>query len=241
VQTKILHYSSLAYFPLTYLASLYIYRIAEGKAKPGMLTKTLLIIISAVWIIVVAGLTLAGLYKEQLIASGLIRDPFALANLQAGVRWTGMESLVAILLLAALLAFFFIKRPFARLAALFTGTMLFAFMAMFVFTGRIEGYSQRAALDFYRSRQAEDCYIRPLGFKSYAHLFYADKQPKAHPERYNQEWMLHGDIDLPVYFVWKVTKKEKYAAEFPHLQVLYEKNGFIFAARYPEKKPEEHD
>jgi len=32
-----------------------------------------------------------------------------------------------------------------------------------------------------------------------------------------------------------MTKKDEYSRLYPQLVLLYEKNGFIFAARYPEK------
>jgi len=108
---------------------------------------------------------------------------------------------------------------------------------MFVFIGRIEGYTQRAALDFYRSKSQEDCYVHPLGFKSYAHLFYSDKQPQVNMKSYDKDWLVSGNIDKPAYFVYKVKKKAEYQVKYPMLTVLYEKNGFIFAARYPEENP----
>jgi hypothetical protein len=235
VQTKIVHYSSLAYFPLTYLSSLAIYRVLEEKSRFSRLTKVLLITFTSLWVLVIVGLTIAGLQKEWLINSGIIKDPFAMANLRADVSWTGMEALVVLILIAGVLAFFFLKKPFARIAALFTATTIFTFFTMIVFTGRIEGYTQRAAIDFYESHSEEDCYINTLGFKSYAHLFYSKKLPQDNPLSYDKEWLLNGQIDKPCYFVYKMIKKDEYSRLYPQLVVLYEKNGFIFTARYPEK------
>jgi len=235
VQTKIVHYSSLAYFPLTYLSSLAIWRVLEEKKQFSRLAKILLIAFTSLWIIVIAGFTIAGLQKEWLINSGIIKDPFAMANLRADVSWTGLEALVALILIAGVLAFFFLKKPYARIISLFTATIIFTFFTMFVFTGRIEGYAQRAALDFYRQHSEEDCYINTLGFKSYAHLFYSKKLPQDNPLSYDKEWLLNGQIDKPAYFVYKMIKKDEYSRLYPQLIVLYEKNGFIFAARYPEK------
>jgi hypothetical protein len=184
---------------------------------------------------VIAGLTLAGLNKEWLMNSGLIKDQFAIANLAADVRWTGMEALVALFLVSGLLAFFFLKKPFSKISGLFIATLIFTFFTMFVFTGKIEGYTQRAALDFYRQHSEEDCYISTLGFKSYAHLFYSKKLPQENQYSYDKEWLLNGQIDKPAYFVFKMTRKAEYSHLYPQLTILYEKNGFIFAARYPEK------
>ena len=44
----------------------------------------------------IIGFTLAGLNKEWLMNSGLIKDPFAVANLAADVNWTGWEVLVSV-------------------------------------------------------------------------------------------------------------------------------------------------
>lgn len=237
VQTKIVHYSSLAYFPLTFLAALAIYRVVEGKSTFSKLSRGLLLGIYVLIVVAVAGLAEAAFFKDKLIASGLIKDPFALGNLQAYVDWSGNEGAVVFILIAAVILFFLLKKPMMKIVALFTLTMVFTFVTMLVFVGRIEGYSQKAALDFYRAKKDQDCYIMPLGFKSYAHLFYSNKQPQADPRSNDKDWLLTGDIDKPAYFVYKVTKKNDYLKRYPYLYVLYEQNGFIFAARYPDENP----
>jgi hypothetical protein len=95
---------------------------------------------------------------------------------------------------------------------------------------KIERYSQGAAIDFFEERKGEDCYVTPLGYKTYAHLFYTQKMPPVNPASYDIEWLLHGAIDKPVYFVSKVDREERFSA-YPHLKELYRKNGFIFLKR----------
>jgi len=235
VQTKIIHYSSLAYFPLTYLSALAIYRITEGKNNISRASKILILVFSILWVMVITGFTIAGMHKEWLMNSGIIKDPFAVANLAADVKWTGWEVLVSGVLVIGILAFIFIKKPMIKITSLFAASLIFTFLTMTVFTGRIEGYVQRAPIDFYRQHSEEDCYINTLGFKSYAHLFYGRKMPQENPLSYDKEWLLNGNIDKPAYFVYKMMKKDEYSRLYPKLVVLYEKNGFIFAARYPEK------
>ena len=235
VQTKIVHYSSLAYFPLTYLAALAIYRIVEGKAHVNLTSKIVLWAFVILWITVIIGFTVVGLNKEWLMNSGLIKDPFAVANLAADVRWTGWEALVSGVLVIGMLAFVFIKKTMIKITSLFIASLIFTFLTMTVFTGKIEGYTQRAPLDFYRQHSEEDCYINTLGFKSYAHLFYGKKLPPENPLSYDKEWLMNGQIDKPAYFVYKMMKKDEFSRLYPNLVMLYEKNGFIFAARYPEK------
>jgi 4-amino-4-deoxy-L-arabinose transferase-like glycosyltransferase len=235
VRTKIIHYSSMAYFPLTYLASLAIYRVLEGKSKFSNLSKTMLIIIASVWMLAIIGLTLAGLNKEWLIHSGLIKDRFAIANLAADAIWSGWNMLVALVLGIGVLGFFLLKKPVYKIVTLFGSSMIFTFLTLTVFTPKIETYTQRAALDFYRQHSEEDCYIKTLGYKSYAHLFYGKLKPQAYPQANDNDWLLHGKLDKPAYFVYRITKKDEIAGYNLQLTTLYEKNGFIFAARYPEK------
>ncbi len=235
VQTKIVHYSSLAYFPLTYLAALAIYRIIEGKSRLNKPYVIVLAALATLWFLVIIGFTLVGLNKEWLMNSGLIKDPFAVANLAADIRWTGLEVLVGGVMVIGVIGFFIIKDPFRKFVTLFVPVMIFTFLTMTVFTGKIEGYVQRSALDFYRAHSQEDCYIKTLGFKSYAHMFYGKTMPQENPLANDNDWLLNGKLDKPAYFVYKMTKKEEYSRIYPQLTLLYEKNGFIFAARYPEK------
>jgi hypothetical protein len=91
---------------------------------------------------------------------------------------------------------------------------------------------------FYESLQGCDCYIAPLGFKSYAHLFYGRITPghsaraaRVGPDHF-EEWLLSGAIDRPAYFVTKIDKADRWRSR-PGLQVIAERNGFVFFRRAP--------
>ena len=203
--------------------------------KFSRLSIFMVIFLAALWTIVIAGFTIAGLNKEWLMNSGWIKDPFAVANLEASVRWTGMEILVAAVMVAGTITFFILKTPARKIFTLFTSTILFTFLTMSVFTGKIAGYTQDTVNEFYAEKAGEDCYLKTLGYKSYAHLFYGKTLPQENPMANDMNWLLTGNIDKPAYFIFKINRKEEYARIYPHLTILYEKNGFIFAARYPEK------
>ncbi|MFW6327894.1 MAG: glycosyltransferase family 39 protein, partial [Bacteroidota bacterium] len=79
----------------------------------------------------------------------------------------------------------------------------------------------------------KDVYVETLGFKSYAHLFYSRKYPPRNGQVPSREFMLNGDIEKPAYFVMKNIKAEKYLNEYPNLEKIKEKNGFVFAIRKP--------
>ena len=107
--------------------------------------------------------------------------------------------------------------------------LLFVFVSISMFTGRIEGYTQRAAIKFYKSLRGQDVYVNTLGFKSYAHLFYFDKQPGEEDD--SIERLMTGSLDRDAYFVMRVDKKEIYLERYPELEVLMEKDGYVFTVR----------
>ncbi|HJW28112.1 MAG TPA: hypothetical protein VJ508_02555, partial [Saprospiraceae bacterium] len=154
------------------------------------------------------------------------------AAMEADVHWSGLESLTGLLFLAIIvLGIIYLHRQQFQRAAyiMFVGTALVIFIASTVIVPKIERYSQGAAIDFYEARKGEDCYVRPLGYKTYAHLFYFQKPKDARPESYDQNWLIAGPVDKPVYFVSKVDRIDKF--KFPQLKELYRKNGFVFLER----------
>jgi hypothetical protein len=104
---------------------------------------------------------------------------------------------------------------------------------------KIERYTQATPIAFYQSLQVCDCYIAPLGFKTYAHLFYgrvtpehSARGPGVEPDHF-EEWLLSGPIDKPAYFVSKIDKADRWRSR-PGLQVIGERNGFVFLRRVPQ-------
>ena len=100
-----------------------------------------------------------------------------------------------------------------------------------MYTTRIEQYSQGAAIDFFQDLSDKDAYVETLGYKSYAHLFYAERKVPENPASFSKDWLLKGNIDKNVYFSAKITYKNEIMKNYPGLQLLYEKNGFIFFMR----------
>jgi 4-amino-4-deoxy-L-arabinose transferase-like glycosyltransferase len=230
VKTKIVHYSSLCYFPLTYLAALQIYRIGEGEAKLKPRVVILLLITGLLLSAIVTLFPIVGLYKNTLIP--YIADPFAVGNLQANVQWHISESLWGILYLVLMIAsLVFMRKHFVRGMVIFCVAQIMIIQITVIhFTPKIEAYSQRAAIEFFKAFEGKDVYVHVLGYKSYAQLFYTKKQKPANPKSYNEEWLLTGNVDRPVYFICKVTNADQYRA-IPGLLEIGSKNGFVFFTR----------
>lgn len=230
VKTKIVHYSSLCYFPLTFIAALHVYRIASGKEKIGKLKTTLVTVIGLLLALAITFFPVVGLYKDQLIP--LIKDPFAVANLQADVSWSGAEVLWGIFYMAGVVIAIILMAKNTRkgIMLLFAVQIIIIQVTVLHFTPKVEAYSQRAAIEFFESLQGKDVYVKVLGYKSYAHLFYSRKMPKANPQHYNEEWLLYGEVDKPTYFICKIMNADTYRA-LPQLEEIGSKNGFVFFKR----------
>jgi Dolichyl-phosphate-mannose-protein mannosyltransferase len=241
VQTKIVHYSSLAYFPITFLAAQAItdvqrawwprfWSIAGGA-------------IGLIWAAVFLAMPVVGLMiaHSETDLSRVSRDPFIRATLAVPVGWSPVDLVVGVaFLVAVLFALVALKRRDAKrfAAILLATTAIVVPLALVRIAPRIERYTQATPIAFYESLRGCDCYIAPLGFKSYAHLFYARITPEhsaraagVPPDRY-EEWLLSGPIDRPVYFVSKLDRADRWRSQ-PGLQVIGERNGFVFFRREP--------
>ena len=155
VQTKIVHYSSMCYLPLTFMGALSLKTIIETNKTPKFITNSLLIIGILIGFIV-ALIPFVG-KNIALLKPLLQKDVFALKMLDAPITWTGWESLVGFMFIIALITLYFYfrnseKRQFSGIIALFSATALFLNLVLAFFIKNIEGYSQRAPIEFYKSK-----------------------------------------------------------------------------------------
>lgn len=231
VETKIVHYSSLCYFPLSFLAAWQMYRLSEKKTQLPAWNLVLMLLIGILLGTAIALLPLVGIYKAQLIP--MIGDKFAKANLQADVPWMYAEcayGIAYVIMVITSVILLFNKKTQVGLLCLFFSTIAAIQITVVHFTPKIERYSQGAAINFFESFQGKDDYVQVLSYHSYAHLFYTRKLPPANKNYYNTDWLLNGPVDKPTYFICRITDSEPWR-ENPHLEVVGEKNGFVFFKR----------
>lgn len=232
VKSKIVHYSSMCYFPMTYLGAIVLDKIWKGEVKMNGRMTFGVWSIGGIIAMATIGLPFAG-RQIELLKPLFHKDPFALANLEAEVYWSWADSLPGIVLLIALiLAQLFLRRKKLANAfvALFLGTAIFVMTGLVFLINKIESYSQRAAIEFFESKKGTDCYIITHGYKSYAQLFYFNKPPVQNPKSFDKQWLMDGAIDKPVYIVSKVTRADELTAN-PNLKEIGRKNGFVFFER----------
>lgn len=233
VKTKIVHYSSLAYFPVSYFAAFFVYELINNK---NTFKKYLIWILAATGTmlsIMLIGLPLVARYKGFIMP--YIKDEFAVACLNTPVKWNGYEFLIgAVYLLLLFVSLIMIKQKqfFRGILAIFYGTAFCIFFYLISVVPKIEGYSQAPAINFYKSISGKDAYVTTIGFYSYAPYFYFRKMPGGNIESSNKEWLLNGEIDKPVFIVTKSTAKSQFD-KHPDCIFIKKDGGFLFYYRLP--------
>lgn len=244
VQSKIIHYSSMTYYPLTYIAALVVWRLQSEKKPLHSTVGWSVRLLATLLGIAVAALPLIGMHPEW-ISNG-INDAFARANLQADAGWTGFEVLIGLALIIVAwwgIAAMQRQQHLKGATILLLGSALVFKAAMVAIVPKVEAYTQRAAIDFFIEKSAEDAYVAAIGYKTYADAYYGALQPENKPQLQDysdkeqkmawETWLLQGDIDKVAYFVTRLDRKT-ILNETEGIQFLYSKNGFQFYKRLPD-------
>ncbi len=225
VKTKIIHYSSLCYFPITFLAVFYVTKYGIAKWQ-----KILLLIVGS--IIGVALIALPFFVQNINLFLPYIKDVFAQANLQADVYWSGYEAIVGIIfIIGTVLGLYFVKGTSKQLAIIFASVALCFELSLVWVAPKVETHIQGAMIDFLKYTQSQDCYIKAIGFKSYAQYFYSNRKPDYNQAMDEETKLVYGNIDKPVYLITKCDR-DNYRL-ISELEVVLDKNGWVVYKRLP--------
>jgi 4-amino-4-deoxy-L-arabinose transferase-like glycosyltransferase len=261
--TKIVHYSSMAYLPLSFLAALYVYQSSTRVPYQRTYVSVLFVFMGGLFAFLLSALPLVAINKDKLLP--YLNDPFAAASFSnPAVTWSGYEYLFGVFYLVMVMAafWFFYHRLMLRGAFVISiGTGLVLMMYLQWVVPKIENYSQGPAIDFFKEIAAEDAYVTTIGYKSYAHYFYAEVKPpktedgisiekqrllgefgatsyndlsQEEKARFNgavNVWLMTGAIDKPVYFSSKITHKE--LDGMAGVELIRTEGGFKFFRRNP--------
>ena len=233
VKTKIIHYSSLCYFPITFLSTYYIHSVITHQLKWSRYLPALLLI-SGIGFSCILWIIPYGMMNLDIVLP-YIKDPFVLGNLEAHVSWSKIHFVPAFLFgMSMISAFICWRRNRLKMGyvILFAGTLIGSNFAIRSIVPNIEKYTQGAVVDFCKGLVGEDCYLEVLDYKSYAHLYYAKKERQLNPKSRDKNWLLFGKIDKPAYFICKNIHAKKYR-DMHQLTLLNEQNGFCFFYRSP--------
>lgn len=228
--TKIVHYSSMTYIPLSFLAAYFLYQVIQQKETWKTYQTVLFILIGSIWGILLTVLPLAMKNKELLFP--YMNDPFAVDSMNTPIHWSGYEFLVGIFFFIGMIAsaVFLSRKMIDKALVTITKTVGFTLLlVLFFILPKIEGFTQGPVVAFYESIQEEDCYVESYGYKSYAQYYYFQQPSGLSDKRKDQTWLLTGKIDKPVYFVSKSTNIE--LDTHPNFKLIKKEGGFRFYKR----------
>lgn len=236
VTTKIIHYSSFCYFPLTFLAAYQVTRWLDGKSKFRTYTKAILITLSSIFGILLTLVTLFDRLKPLIYP--YVADAYTLNSMKATSEWIGFEPAIGIVLIICTVLFcvFFGKRQTMRnFLILIAGSTFYIFTTMIAVVGEVEKYSQGPAIEFYESLKGKDCYTCTEAW-SYGRYYYTDRQPENACDDF--EFLSQGPITKPCYYVVRNDPEtiKNWVSKIDDPQLLYEKAGFVFYVRYPDNE-----
>jgi 4-amino-4-deoxy-L-arabinose transferase-like glycosyltransferase len=234
VKTKTVLYSSLTYFPITYLAAYHLYLVRQGTLTWNKLHTWSLAVFGLLVAAIIAAFPVVMMHTQWL--TPLTKDTFALACLKRPTHWSFWETLIGggygtLLVVSFILVYR--KRFTAAFAIIFISTALCLQAFMIDAVPKMEIIAGGAPNDFYKSLRAKDCYARSL-FRSFGDLFYSRKMPGGNPKSGDTDWLLKGDIDKPAYVVCRIDKAKDYRGKYGLVEIKDE-YGFVYFRRDPVK------
>ena len=230
VTTKIVHYSSMAYLPLSFIATEYVAGLIRKDQKLPAWVGVMVLTIGTVFGVLLTAVPLVDRFKATI--TPLIKDPFAVAGIMKEVHWGGFEFLIGILFIVLVWVggrMISRRKLIEGILLLSINTALTLFLYNIYVLPKIEAHTQGSLIDFLEDVRGEDVYVTTHGFKSYAPYFYFE-QPNDNLElRANKQRLVTGEVDKPVYIISKIT--DDYLPTLEYLELLKEEGGYRFYLR----------
>jgi 4-amino-4-deoxy-L-arabinose transferase-like glycosyltransferase len=236
-KTKIVHYSSLLYYPGAFLAALYLVQKIKTAEKVSWDVYVLFALGMLVWGIAPAMINFVSNNLNELIQilPENKEKPFVVGNLTMEVEWSGYEWIIGGLFLIGL----FINLGNLTQRKYISFVYFQIFLTLFLINAeykwvlpKVARYTQGANMDFFEKLQGKDVYYLAARYKSYVPYFYGKIQPQTNPKAKDVNWFIEGEIDKDVYVsVKNILIDDGFRAQFKHFTKLYEQGGFVFYVR----------
>jgi 4-amino-4-deoxy-L-arabinose transferase-like glycosyltransferase len=247
VTTKIVHYSSMCYIPLAIVAGVWLSRYTVLTRS----TRTLLGVVGVVWVLILAACGSFFLVDVSKILSSHIPDKFVLAQLHTEANWSFIPIVLA-MLLAGVLFKVLIKPSKISISSLLVTNSLVITLLMVSFVPQVEQTIQGNWITQLEKYKGKEMAHFTFGFKSYAHLFYAEqasfddlKEAKetilkrlelgdSHNLNEEERLAFHvylrdyvvRETDIPISISAKVQKFDEIREIYPELKKVSEANGY---------------
>lgn len=229
VTTKIIHYSSMTYVPLAFIAAYTLEHYAQGY-QIRKVNRLLFLTLGIIVAIAISAFLLL-IYKKELLYP-LMNDSFALESLKHAEAWSGLEFLIGLILLTGVIVSFFQLKSRKILPMVFSlcfSSVITLTLLMVLIMPKIERITQGPCIDFLKSHANDNAYIEAYGFKSYAPYFYGKTPPGNRKESRDNNWLLQGEIDKDVFMISKVNNTS--LDQHPYFKRIDKIGGFVFYKR----------
>ncbi|MDG1331265.1 MAG: glycosyltransferase family 39 protein [Crocinitomicaceae bacterium] len=229
--TKIIHYSSMTYAPLSFLAALSIYRMIKGELEIKKYVRISFLIVGGIVSLAMLAVPVILMEKNWLLS--VTEDPFVVKLIENSPTWTFIDMFGGIIFLAGFIAGFIYLRKgnlSKMLVSLVAGTAVSLLVVLYTIMPKVDQLTQGDAISMYEELEGKDCYVESLR-KSYAQYFYVKAKPGARTEEQDLEWMLRGDIDKPVYIGTRSSRF--FLDEVEGFEIVKEKGAFKLYRRLP--------
>jgi 4-amino-4-deoxy-L-arabinose transferase-like glycosyltransferase len=200
VTTKIIHYSSMTWIPLSFVAAYSIYLVDQKKIALPRFT---------LWGYLGLGLIMSSIFIAItiLIANNWwlanhIDDPFVSSSLRQNIELHPLSYVIGFLLLfGVIIGFIFLKRSnFGTFAIINASSVMAAFLiACFTLLPTVEQFTQGPAIAYYKRSHEDGIPVVSFQFKSYGRFFYS----KTDKHLEGLDWFLSVPNETPLYFVSK--------------------------------------
>ena len=232
VQSKIIHYSSLTYLPISFLAALAFEERNSFSLPRGQ--RIIHLIITLFWLLITIGIPFILPYLAQ--SSELITDTNAQSILKLDISWPKWYALIGIFLLIPVIIYFYKLPVFKGLLITGVSYMLFMFLFTALYIPKIGGYTQNMAIDFFETYRQQNVYVENYGYKSYADLFYTGKMPSDKIGLPIDEAIRVG-LDKDLYIITKLHREDRLRGLTDKLELIERKGEFAFYRRSASTHP----
>jgi hypothetical protein len=234
VKTKIIHYSSMDYYPITFFAAFGLNQMILKNKKPKFWQIFALGLIGFVWFIALTLTPILGNNLEMVIP--YIGDKNFLEQLKTPLVWHNSASIFGLIfgIIYAyglyLLANTKIKKA---IIAISIACVLCIQVIAIYYLPRIEKLVQGSLVEFCESLKGKDVNTQALYVKSYNQYFYSDRLPYINKEdSLKHLYYLYYPLEKDCYFILRtIDKINMDTSRSPNSNFLYSKNGFVFYKR----------
>ncbi len=233
VKTKIVHYSSFCYFPITYFGARFVIQQWENGFETNKRIHYFILSFLILLALIFGVLGYLVGHTQLIIDNIEVKDPFAVQAMKESYNWSFAQLIPFVLItLTIILSFRYLRKDIYIKYYLSLGMgLILSLVSINAFViPKIEDISQGAAIDFYKRHQHEDAYFTTLGFKSYAHLFYGNVK-LGNEKTMNEKELATETLMKPAYFVVKIQQKDEFMAIYPELRQIGAEGGFVFLKR----------